>query len=182
MCTGAGVSPTDVDYVLGICKAYATRVGGGPFPTELFDNVGAGLAERGHEFGATTGRPRRCGWLDTVALRRAVQLNGITGLCITKLDVMDGMETVKLANAYEYRGETLEAPPQDVFGYAECEPVYEQFPGWTQSTRNIRSFDLLPENAQRYLNRVQELAGCPVHLVSTGPDRNENIILRHPFA
>ncbi len=182
VCAGAGVAPSELDYVLGICKAYATRVGGGPFPTELFDDVGSGLADRGHEFGATTGRPRRCGWLDLVALRRAVQLNGITGLCITKLDVMDGMEKVKLATAYRYRGESIESPPLDVVGYAECQPVYEEHPGWAEPTRNVRSFDQLPGNAQRYLNRIQELAGCPIHLISTGPERNENIVLRHPFA
>jgi adenylosuccinate synthase len=180
-CTGSGVGPGDLDYILGITKAYATRVGGGPFPSELFDEVGERLARRGDEFGATTGRPRRCGWLDMVALRRAVQLNGVSGLCVTKLDVLDGLDTLKLAVAYRYQGQVLESPPLDVTGYADCEPVYEELPGWTESTRGVKDLNQLPATAQTYLRRLEELVGCPVHMVSTGPDRDENIILQHPF-
>lgn len=180
-CTGSGVGPRDIDYILGITKAYATRVGGGPFPSELFDDVGQGLAKRGDEFGATTGRARRCGWLDLVALRRAVQLNGISGLCVTKLDVLDGVETLKLAVAYRYQGQDLNSPPLDVADYGECEPVYEELPGWQDTTRGLTDFEALPANAQAYLRRVEELVRCPVHMVSTGPDRNEIIILKHPF-
>jgi adenylosuccinate synthase len=180
-CTGAGVGPDNINYVLGITKAYATRVGGGPFPSELFDEVGQGIADRGAEFGATTGRPRRCGWLDIVALRRAVQLNGVSGLCVTKLDVLDGIETLKLATGYRYRGKILDAPPLDVTGYADCEPVYEELAGWADTTRGCRSLEQLPEAARAYLNRVELLAGCPVHIVSTSPEREDTIVVVDPF-
>ena len=181
VCTGSGVGPGDIDYILGISKAYATRVGSGPFPTELSDDTGRLLGERGVEFGATTGRPRRCGWLDMVALRRAVELNGLNGLCVTKLDVLDGLPLVKLATAYQYRGASIDAPPLDVADYAECVPQYEELPGWQAGTKGVREWDALPGNARRYLQRVAELAGCPVHLVSTGPERDQNIVLEHPF-
>ncbi len=180
-CTGSGVGVRDLDYVLGITKAYTTRVGAGPFPTELNDEVGRSLAERGKEFGATTGRPRRCGWLDCVAVRRAVLLNGVTGLCITKLDVLDGLETLKLCVGYRWRGEVRLVPPLEAEGWAECEPVYESMPGWSESTKSLTRWEELPGNAQRYLERVCELVECPVHMLSTGPDRDENIILTHPF-
>ena len=181
VCTGAGVGPNAIDYVLGISKAYVTRVGGGPFPTELFDPDGERLARRGDEFGATTGRPRRCGWLDAVALRRIVSLNGVTGFCVTKLDVLDGFEEIKICTAYRLNGELLDAPPLDARSWADLEPVYESFPGWTESSRGATSLDQLPANAQSYLQAMEELCGAPVHIVSTGPDRAESIIIRYPF-
>jgi adenylosuccinate synthase len=181
VCTGAGVGPDAIDYVLGITKAYVTRVGGGPFPTELFDDIGKRLAKRGDEFGATTGRPRRCGWLDAVALRRMVSLNGVNGLCVTKLDVLDGFEEIRICTAYRLDGELLEAPPLDAQDWATLEPVYESFPGWQEASRGARSMDDLPANARAYLRTMEDLCGAPVHIVSTGPDRNENIILRYPF-
>ena len=181
VCTGAGVGPNAIDYVLGITKAYVTRVGGGPFPTELFDPDGERLARRGDEFGATTGRPRRCGWLDAVALRRMVSLNGVTGFCVTKLDVLDGFEEIKICTAYRLNGELLDAPPLDAHSWADLEPVYESFPGWTESSRGATSLDQLPANAQSYLQAMEELCGAPVHIVSTGPDRAESIIIKYPF-
>jgi len=181
VCTGAGVGPDAIDYVLGITKAYVTRVGGGPFPTELFDDIGKRLAKRGDEFGATTGRPRRCGWLDAVALRRMVSLNGVNGLCVTKLDVLDGFEEIRICTAYRLDGELLEAPPLDAQDWAKLEPVYESFPGWQEVSRGARSMDDLPANARAYLRTMEDLCGAPVHIVSTGPDRNENIVLRYPF-
>ena len=179
---GSGIGPRGLDYVLGIVKAYATRVGGGPFPTELFDDVGKHLAEVGHEFGATTGRPRRCGWLDMVALRRSVRVNSLSGLCMTKLDVLDGLETIKVCTAYRVDGEERSAPPAGAEALAQCEPVYEELPGWSETTAGAQSIDLLPANARAYLKRVEELAGVPVDIISTGPDRDETIILRHPYA
>ena len=181
VCTGAGVGPNAIDYVLGITKAYVTRVGGGPFPTELFDPDGERLARRGDEFGATTGRPRRCGWLDAVALRRMVSLNGVTGFCVTKLDELDGFEEIKICTAYRLNGELLDAPPLDARSWADLEPVYESFPGWTESSRGVTSLDQLPANAQSYLQAMEELCGAPVHIVSTGPDRAESIIIKYPF-
>ncbi len=181
VCTGAGVGPNAIDYVLGITKAYVTRVGGGPFPTELFDENGERLARRGAEFGATTGRPRRCGWLDAVALRRMVSLNGVTGFCVTKLDVLDGFEEIKICTAYRLNGELLDAPPLDAHSWADLEPVYESFPGWAESSRGATSMDQLPANAQSYLRVMEELCGAPVHIVSTGPDRAESIIVKYPF-
>jgi len=181
VCTGAGVGPNAIDYVLGITKAYVTRVGGGPFPTELFDENGERMARRGDEFGATTGRPRRCGWLDAVALRRMVNLNGLTGFCVTKLDVLDGFEELKICTAYRLNGELLDAPPLDSHSWADLEPVYESFPGWSESSRGATSLEQLPENARAYLRAMEELCGAPVHLVSTGPDRSENIIIKYPY-
>ncbi len=182
VCTGVGIGPGEIDYVLGITKAYATRVGGGPFPTELNDRVGGRIAKRGNEFGATTGRPRRCGWMDAIALRRAVLVNGVSGLCVTKLDVLDGLETIRMAVGYRLDGLTLDAPPADVADYAHCEPIFEDFPGWTDSTRGVTSWEGLPKAARNYLERLSEVIGSPVHIVSTGPDRRENIVLHHPFA
>jgi adenylosuccinate synthase len=181
VCTGAGVGPNAIDYVLGITKAYVTRVGGGPFPTELFDEDGARLARRGDEFGATTGRPRRCGWLDAVALRRMVSLNGISGFCVTKLDVMDGFEEIRICTHYRLGDEILDAPPLDAHSWADLEPVYETFPGWSESSRGATSLDQLPANARSYLQAMEELCGAPVHIVSTGPDRSENIVIQYPF-
>ena len=181
VCTGAGVGPDAIDYVLGITKAYTTRVGGGPFPTELFDEAGKRLAERGAEFGATTGRPRRCGWLDAVALRRMVNLNGVSGFCVTKLDVLDGFDEIRICTAYLLDGERLEVPPLDVHDWSRLQPVYESFPGWQQSSRGATRMDDLPGNARSYLQAMEDLCGAPVHIVSTGPDRNENIVLRYPF-
>ena len=181
VCTGAGIGPDAIDYVLGITKAYVTRVGGGPFPTELFDENGARLAERGAEFGATTGRPRRCGWLDAVALRRMVSLNGVSGFCVTKLDVMDGFEEIRICTHYRLGGEVLDAPPLDADAWAELEPVYETFPGWQESTRGVTRMEDLPANARSYLDAMESLCGAAVHIVSTGPDRAENIVVRYPF-
>jgi len=181
VCTGAGVGPNAIDYVLGITKAYVTRVGGGPFPTELFDEVGERLAKMGDEFGATTGRPRRCGWLDAVALRRMVNLNGVSGFCVTKLDVLDGLEEIKICTAYRLNGELLDAPPLDSHSWADLEPVYETFPGWTESSRGATSMEDLPANARSYLKAMEELCGAPVHIVSTGPDRVESIVIKYPF-
>ncbi|MCW8922080.1 MAG: adenylosuccinate synthase [Gammaproteobacteria bacterium] len=180
-CTGSGIGPGDLDYMLGITKAYTTRVGAGPFPTELFDDIGNHLGTKGHEFGATTGRSRRCGWFDGVALRRAAQINSLTGLCITKLDVLDGLETLKLCTSYKYDGEELELPPLGADAIEQCEPVYEEMPGWTESTEGVRDYDALPENAKKYLKRMEEIVGVPVDIISTGPERDETIILNHPF-
>jgi adenylosuccinate synthase len=181
VCTGAGVGPDAIDYVLGITKAYVTRVGGGPFPTELFDQHGERLARRGDEFGATTGRPRRCGWLDAVALRRMVKLNGVTGFCVTKLDVLDGFEEIKICTSYRLHGEVLDAPPLDASSWADLEPVYQSFPGWQETSRGATQMGQLPSNARSYLHAMEELCGAPVHIVSTGPDRSENIIRNYPF-
>lgn len=181
VCTGAGVGPEAIDYVLGITKAYVTRVGGGPFPTELFDDAGARIARRGDEFGATTGRPRRCGWLDAVALRRMAQLNGVTGLCVTKLDVLDGFDELKICTAYRVDGQEMDIPPLDVHDWAQIEPVYESHPGWSESVRGATSMDQLPATAREYLDRMEELVGVPIHIVSTGPERSENIVIQQPF-
>ncbi len=181
VCSGAGVGACDLDYVLGITKAYTTRVGGGPFPTELQDSIGERIARRGDEFGATTGRPRRCGWLDAVALRHVVKLNGVTGFCVTKLDVLDGFEELRIATGYHLNGERLERPPLDAELWPELEPIYESFPGWSESTRGVRALDDLPKNARAYLQAMEALCGAPVHMVSTGPERSENIVLSYPF-
>jgi adenylosuccinate synthase len=180
-CAGTGVGASDIDYVLGICKAYATRVGGGPFPTELNDATGEALRKRGNEFGATTGRPRRCGWIDLVALKRAVQISGINGLAITKLDVLDGLPSIKVCIAYEYRGKRRELAPLDAAGWDECKPVYLEFPGWEESTCGIREWDKLPPAARAYLRAVEELAGTHIALVATGADRDDTIALKDPF-
>jgi adenylosuccinate synthase len=180
-CAGSGVGPRDLDYILGIVKAYTTRVGGGPFPTELFDADGERLGERGHEFGATTGRKRRCGWLDMVALKRSFDVNSISGLCITKLDVLDGMETLKICTGYEIDGGVIEVPPVGADLLARCKPVYIELPGWGESTLGATSLDQLPANAQAYLRTIEELGGLPVDLISTGPDRSQTLVRRHPF-
>ncbi|MDO4449340.1 MAG: adenylosuccinate synthase [Moraxella sp.] len=178
--TGTGLGPLYFDYVLGITKAYTTRVGSGPFPTELFDEIGEHLGTVGHEFGATTGRARRCGWFDAVALRRAVVLNSMSGICLTKLDVLDGLSEIKIATDYQVpEGEIRGA--YDAEYYAQVTPVYETLEGWTESTIGITNFDDLPENAKRYIKRIEELVGCPVDIISTGPDRAETIVLRDPF-
>ena len=179
---GAGVPPQMLNYVLGIVKAYTTRVGSGPFPTELFDEVGAGLAERGNEFGSVTGRPRRCGWFDAAALKRSIQINGITGMCITKLDVMDGMKEIKLCTGYTLPdGSTTDILPFGADAVANCAPIYETMAGWTESTFGIKSYDALPENAKKYLKRIEEVCGAPIAIISTGPDREETILIQHPF-
>ena len=180
-CTGSGTGPGSIDHVLGIVKAYTTRVGGGPFPTELFDQVGERLASRGKEFGATTGRARRCGWLDAVALRRAMQINGVTGLCITKLDVLDGLDVIKMCTEYKHKGQALSLSPMDGDAFDQCEPVYEEHVGWQDSTLGITEFDQLPKQAKNYLDRVEELLDVPIDLVSTGPDRAHNIICNSIF-
>lgn len=179
---GTGLGPRDIHAVLGIVKAYATRVGGGPFPTELNDEVGAHLGKVGQEFGAVTGRARRCGWFDAVALRRAVINSSMSSMGIMKLDVLDGLKTVKVCVEYEADGQRLKHPPAFPDLFARCKPIYEEFPGWTQSTIGITDYAKLPVNAQHYLERLQELVGVPVDLVSTGPDRAHTIILRHPFS
>ncbi|KAA3627922.1 MAG: adenylosuccinate synthase [Proteobacteria bacterium] len=178
--TGSGVGPRRFGYVLGITKAYTTRVGGGPFPTELFDEVGRHLAEKGHEFGATTGRPRRCGWLDAVALARAIQLNSVSGLCITKLDVLDGLETIRICTGYRIDGEVTRVTPFGAEGFERCEPVYEDMPGWEGVTAKVTRYDDLPQAARTYLKRVEELVETPIDIISTGPDRQETMVLRHP--
>jgi len=180
--TGTGLGPRDLDYVLGIVKAYTTRVGAGPFPTELFDDFGSHLARVGAEFGATTGRPRRCGWFDAVALRRSIVNSSVSGLCVTKLDVLDELETIQICVGYEIDGAAISGVPVVVDRFAECQPVYEEYPGWCESTVGVKSFDDLPSNAKSYLARIEELAGVPVDIVSTGPDREETIIRQHPFA
>lgn len=181
--TGSGFGPSYIDYVLGITKAYTTRVGAGPFPTELHDEVGGYLAERGHEFGTTTGRPRRCGWFDAVAMRRAIEINSMTGICITKLDVLDGLEEVKICVAYKTPdGETLDVPPIDAELFAACKPVYETMPGWQDSTQSLTDPSKLPANAKSYLERIESLLDISIDILSTGPDRGETAIIRHPFA
>jgi adenylosuccinate synthase len=178
---GAGVAPQRLDYVLGITKAYSTRVGSGPFPTELSDPTGEQLRNKGQEFGSVTGRPRRCGWFDAAGLRRAVQLNGTTGLCITKLDVLDGLPAVRLGVGYRADGRAVDILPYGADAVDRCEPIYEEFPGWNESTYGVRHWDGLPLNARRYLERLASVLGVPVDLVSTGPDRDQTIVIKHPF-
>ncbi|ASQ46938.1 adenylosuccinate synthase [Legionella clemsonensis] len=179
---GAGFGPRYLDYILGITKAYTTRVGGGPFPTELQDEIGKELATRGNEFGAVTGRPRRCGWFDAVLLRRSIELNSITGLCMTKLDVLDGLDTVKIAVAYhDTNGHLLSRPPQAAEDFEGLSPVYEEMPGWSESTADVTEVKQLPANAIAYIKRIEELLEVPVDMLSTGPERDSTIILRDPF-
>jgi adenylosuccinate synthase len=178
---GAGIGPMHLHYVLGITKAYSTRVGGGPFPTELSDDVGERLRQRGQEFGATTGRPRRTGWFDAAALKRSIQLNGVSGLCITKLDVLDGVESVKICVGYKLDGTLSEILPVGAEELERCHPVYEELPGWMESTVGIKSHDKLPKAARDYLKRIESLAGVPIDIISTGPDRDETIVRRHPY-
>ncbi|MBI4937056.1 MAG: adenylosuccinate synthase [Nitrosomonadales bacterium] len=187
VCAGSGVGPQMLHYVLGITKAYTTRVGSGPFPTELYDAeekqdpIGKQLADRGCEFGATTGRARRCGWFDAAALKRSIQINGVSGLCVTKLDVMDGMETVRIGVGYRIDGQYSDILPAGADALAGCEPVYEDMPGWSGSTVGAKRYEDLPLEARNYLQRMAEICGVPVDMVSTGPDRDETIVLRHPF-
>jgi adenylosuccinate synthase len=187
-CTGTGVGPRDLDYILGITKAYTTRVGAGPFPTELYDGaglndpIGAHMAKEGHEFGSTTGRPRRCGWLDAVSLRRSAQINSLTGICLTKMDVLDGLESLRIAVGYEVDGKEVETPPIGADAYEQCKPKYIEMPGWSESTVGIKTYDGLPQAAKDYIIKIEEVVGVPVDIISTGPDRNETIVLRNPFA
>lgn len=178
--TGTGIGPLYLDYVLGITKAYTTRVGSGPFPTELFDDVAAHLAKVGHEFGATTGRARRCGWFDAESLRRAVVLNSMSGICLTKLDVLDGLEELHIGIGYDVP-ENESAGINDAEFYAAVTPIYETMPGWSESTVGVTSFDDLPENAKAYIKRIETLIDCPIDIISTGPDRDETIVLRDPY-
>lgn len=178
---GAGLGPQMLTYVLGITKAYTTRVGSGPFPTELFDDIGRGLAQRGHEVGATTGRARRCGWFDAAALKRSIQINGVSGLCITKLDVLDGMDVIRIATGYRINGQVHDLLPAGADSLADCEPIYEEMPGWKESTVGVKSYDALPQAARNYLARLETLCGVPIDVISTGPDRDETIVLRNPF-
>jgi adenylosuccinate synthase len=170
-----------IDYVLGIVKAYTTRVGTGPFPTELIDDVGAALAKRGNEFGSVTGRPRRCGWLDIPALRRSFQLNGVNGQCITKLDVLDGLPEIRVCTRYAIGDESAELMPTGADDVERCKPIYESLPGWNESTVGAKSFAALPDAARAYLERIEVLTGVPIAMVSTGADRDETILVHHPF-
>jgi len=180
-CTGAGVGPMRIDAVVGIVKAYQTRVGNGPFPTELTDDIGEALRAKGQEFGATTGRPRRCGWLDIAALRRAVRLNGLSGIAVTKLDVLADQPTLRLCTGYRLHGETLDDLPPSAASAEQLEPIYEDLPGFTDDLTTARRLEDLPETARSYLRRIEELVGCPICLVSVGPRRQETIILENPF-
>jgi adenylosuccinate synthase len=179
--TGSGFGPLYLDYVLGITKAYTTRVGSGPFPTELFDSTGDHLASRGHEFGATTGRPRRCGWFDAVALRNAVNINSVSGLCLTKLDVLDGLETIRICIGYTDATGSPVPNPVDSVDYESLVPVYQEVPGWSESTLGARSLEELPGAARDYIAQIESAVGAPIDIISTGPDRLETIVLRHPF-
>ncbi|MDM8559850.1 adenylosuccinate synthase [Candidatus Parabeggiatoa sp. HSG14] len=179
--TGSGMGPRYFDYILGITKAYCTRVGSGPFCTELFDEVGEHLSQKGHEYGATTGRRRRCGWFDAVSLQRARIVNSLTGLCITKLDVLDGLETLRICVGYDYNGQEIKTPPTGAEAYARCKPIYLDMPGWQESTIGIQSYDALPPNACAYLEKIEDLVETPIDIISTGADRNQTVIKRHPF-
>ncbi len=179
--TGTGLGPRAFDGVLGIVKAYTTRVGAGPFPTELFDEYGEHLSRVGHEFGSVTGRRRRCGWFDTVALQRAIVNSSVSGLCVTKLDVLDGLDTIRIGVGYRIDGTVSPEPPLTVEGYAGLEPVYEELPGWSESTVGITEYAALPGNARRYLERLAALVKVPLDMISTGPEREQTIVLRHPF-
>lgn len=180
-CCGAGIGPKEITGVIGIVKAYTTRVGRGPFPTELFDEIGDTIQKKGAEFGATTGRKRRCGWLDTVLLQNAVRLNGLTGLVITKLDVLDGLESLKICTGYEYNGEIIDDFPANLKIIGACKPVFETLPGWPEDISGLRKLENLPKNARRYLDRIEELLETPIDIVSVGPGREETIIVNHPF-
>ncbi|MFA7059360.1 MAG: adenylosuccinate synthase [Pedobacter sp.] len=181
-CTGSGVSPRDIHEIIGISKAYVTRVGSGPFPTELLEETGEQLRQTGAEFGATTGRPRRCGWFDAMVIRYSVRVNGLTGIALTKLDVLSVFETIKVCTGYTYEGKTLETLPAALNIFEKCQPIYEELPGWKTDITGARSFEELPVNARAYVRRLEELAGCQIVLVSVGPRRDQTIILRNPFA
>ncbi|HEU0186572.1 MAG TPA: adenylosuccinate synthase [Gallionellaceae bacterium] len=186
-CAGSGVGPQSLHYVLGITKAYTTRVGSGPFPTELYDAeskqdpAGKHMAEKGHEFGSTTGRARRCGWFDAAALKRSIQINGVSGLCVTKLDVLDGVPELRMCVGYRIDGQFTDILPVGADALESCEPVYEELPGWSGSTVGVRRYEDLPPQARKYLERMAEICGVPVDMISTGPDRDETIVMRHPF-
>jgi adenylosuccinate synthase len=175
------VAPSRIGEVYGISKAYCTRVGSGPFPTELDNEIGEALRKAGHEFGTTTGRPRRCGWFDAALLKRSAQVNGLTGLCITKLDVLDGLSELKLCTGYQLRGQYTDILPMGADDIADCQPVYETMAGWTDSTVGITDYNRLPVQAQAYLRRIEEVTGVPIHMISTSPDRDHTILIRDPF-
>ncbi len=179
--TGTGLGPLAIDYVLGITKAYSTRVGNGPFPTELDNEVGEHLGVKGHEFGATTGRKRRTGWFDAVSMKKSVQLNSLSGICLTKLDVLDGLEKVGICTAYKIDGEITEIAPLGAEKYESCEAIIEEMPGWTESTKGVTDYSSLPINAKKYIERIEQLLETKVVILSTGPDRDETIVLQHPF-
>ncbi|MES2024170.1 MAG: adenylosuccinate synthase [Pseudomonadota bacterium] len=181
--TGSGVGPGMLHYILGITKAYTTRVGSGPFPSELPTDTGVGkhLATVGHEFGTVTGRARRCGWFDAALLKRSVQINGVTGMCFTKLDVLDGLETLRICTGYKLNGKTVDIFPVGAEDAAACEPIYEEMPGWKETTVGAKTLEALPANARAYIDRIEKLVGVPIDMISTGPDREETIVLRHPF-
>lgn len=179
--TGTGVSPREIHEVVGISKAYVTRVGSGPFPTELLDETGEKLRQVGGEFGATTGRPRRCGWFDAMVIRYAVRINGLTGIALTKLDVLSDFETIKVCTGYRFEGQELETLPAKLETFENCEPVYEELPGWKVDITGVRSYDQLPENAKKYVRRLEELAGCPIVMVSVGPRRDQTMTIKNPF-
>ena len=181
-CCGAGIGPTRIDHVLGIVKAYTTRVGAGPFPVELFDDIGDFIQQKGAEFGATTGRRRRCGWLDTVILNNAVRLNGLTGLAITKLDVLGGLNEIKICTAYQYQGKQLEAFPASLKVLEKCEPVYETLPGWDEDISGLQRYEQLPKNVCSYLKRIEELTDTPITIISVGPGREQTVMLDNPLA
>ncbi len=180
--TGTGVGPLDIDYVLGITKAYSTRVGNGPFPTELHDAYGDHLGSKGHEFGATTGRKRRTGWFDAVSMRKSAHMNSLSGICLTKLDVLDGLDKIGVCTAYRINGTVTKTAPLGADQYEACEAIIEEMPGWTESTKGITEFSALPDNAKAYIARLEELVGVKVSILSTGPDRNETIVIENPFA
>jgi adenylosuccinate synthase len=180
-CCGSGIGPKEITGVVGIVKAYTTRVGEGPFPTELFDDIGDAIQVKGAEFGATTGRKRRCGWLDSVLLRNSARLNGLTGLAITKLDVLDELESLKICTAYEYNGEIIHDFPASIKILKDCKPVFETFPGWPEDISNVRKIDDLPQNAKNYLSRIEELTETPINIISVGPGRDQTIIVENPF-
>lgn len=180
--TGTGFGPCYIDAVMGVTKAYVTRVGAGPFPTELHDKVGALLADRGKEFGATTGRPRRCGWFDVPVMRRSIQANSLSGIVLTKLDVLDELETIRICTGYHYQGKVIQTPPFDSEALEDCVPIYEELPGWKEKTFGLKEYDAIPKKAQDYIKRLEELCGIPVVIISTGPDRDETIILKELFS
>ncbi len=180
-CCGSGIGPKEITGVIGIVKAYTTRVGQGPFPTELFDEIGEKIQKNGVEFGATTGRKRRCGWLDTVVLRNSAQLNGLTGLAITKLDVLGGLESIKICTGYEYDGKIIHDFPASLKALDACRPIYETLPGWSEDISNIRKIEDLPKNTRNYLSHIEELTEIPIDIISVGPGREETIILNNPF-
>ena len=181
VCSGSGVAPTSIDYVLAIVKAYTTRVGSGPFPTELFDSVGQELGERGHEFGATTGRQRRCGWIDMVSLKRAMRVNGVSGVCLTKLDVMDGLDNINICTAYRFNGEVVDSLTMDADTLEACQPEYITLPGWQSATVGVTDYAALLQNARDYIDKIEELLQTPIDIISTGPERQQNVIRRELF-